>query len=164
MPTNYLVYWRPKNVDYALARRMAVDYASSNQFQRIYPEDVCWFVTVRKGELFLISRLLVGERTTWEAARQILKRENLRKARYVVIAKQGTEEVLSEVPINDIAPCLRFTSKYMNHLTIRQGGINPQQLQTIRQLTDTSSKLLEDKWNCGKLLRHSTSELDAPEL
>lgn len=146
MSKNYLLYWMTKNAEYMRAASPLLDYASSNQFHNVQRDDVLWFVTVRSGRLFLVGKLTVGERTDWNGAVAILGRDNLKKARTVVLAKRGTEEKMVDIALDDIATALRFESNVNDRFKIVEGRINPQQMQAKRRLTDSSSLLLDAKW------------------
>lgn len=147
MSKNYLLYWMTKNVEYMRAASSLLDYASSNQFHNVDPGDVLWFVTVRSGCLFLVGKLIVGEKTDWNGAIASLGRDNVKKARTVLLARRGTEEKMVDIPLDDIAAQLRFESHVNDRFKVVDGVINPQQMQAKRRLTDSSSRLLEAKWN-----------------
>ena len=69
-------------------------------------------------------------------------------AKHHVIAEEGTEQALKSVDIGDIATRLRFVSDTNDRLQPRpDGSINPQQLQTLRQVKPEAAELLEAKWN-----------------
>lgn len=147
MTRQYLVYWRSKNVEYARARHPLLDHASSSQFRLINTGDVLWFVTVREGKLFLVGKLIVGERTVYGRAVQVLGREIAHTGRFVALAKPGTEEEMRDIPLDDIVNLIRFNSSTNDRFKIIRGKMNPQQMQMKRQLTDSSCQLINAKWN-----------------
>jgi hypothetical protein len=154
MVQHYLVYWRPHNVESRLAQQFLLDHAGSSQFRHVKPSDVLWFVTVRKGKLFLVGRLVVGEQTDQEGAVKLLGKPVVEKGRFLVTAKPGTEENMRDIPLQDIAEQLRFESADNDRFTIIRGMLNPQQLQMKRRLNEKSSRLITTKWNSS-----STSSL-----
>jgi hypothetical protein len=151
MIQHYLVYWRPQNVESRLAQKFLLDHAGSSQFRHIKPNDVLWFVTVRKGKLFLVGRLVVGEQTDREGAVKALGRPAVEKGHFLVIAKRGTEEKMRNIPLDDIAKDLRFESAANDRFTIVGGKLNPQEMQMKRRLTEMSSQLISTKWNSSSI-------------
>ncbi len=147
MTRHYLVYWRSESVGRARARHPLLDHASSSQFRLIDSGDVLWFVTVRRGKLFLVGKLLVGERTDSRSAVRVLGRDIVHTSRYVALAKPGTEEEMRDIPMDDIVNLIRFNSTTNDRFTIFRGKINPQQMQMKRQLTDSSCRLINAKWS-----------------
>ena len=147
MTRHYLVYWRSQSLESARARDPVLDHASSSQFRFIDSGDVLWLVTVRKGKLFLVGKLIVGDRTDSTSAVRVLGRDIAHSGRYVALAKPGTEEEMRDIPLDDIVNLIRFNSTTNDRFTISRGKINPQQMQMKRQLTDSSCHLINAKWN-----------------
>jgi hypothetical protein len=158
MANHFLQYWKPGQVDYELGRDDPLNHSGSDQFRRmkVQPGDTVWIVTVRlPGELATIGRIQVGEvMGRAEAVRRV--GQNVWPSRDHIIATVGTEEELREVNLMDIATRLRFQSKN-DRLSISNGRMKAQQLQTIRKLTPASAELLSSKW-------YSTELPSAPEL
>jgi hypothetical protein len=146
---HYLVYWRPKNVETRLARHPLLNYAGSNQFRHINPDDVLWFVTVRDGKLFLVGRLVVGERTNWDSALERLGKLT-EKSRFIVIAKPGSEDVMLDMPLEHITEDIRFDSPSNDRFTLANRKLNPQQMQMKRLLTVSSSRLINAQWESSR--------------
>jgi hypothetical protein len=158
MPTHFLQYWEPKQIDYTMDVDDVLTHSGSDQFRRmkIQPGDTVWIVTVRRsGELTTIGRIQVDRVVSYrEAVRHFGK--NVWESRDHIIAKVGTEEEMREVNLMDVAAQLRFQSK-RDRLAISDGRMKAQQLQTIRKLTPASAALLSSKW-------YSTELPSAPEL
>lgn len=158
MANQFLQYWEPKQIDNEFAVEEVLVHSGSDQFRRmkVQPGDTVWIVTVRRpGELVTIGRIQIGDVVDYnEAVKRI--GQNVWEARDHIIAEVGTEEELRELNLMDIASQLRFQSK-RDHLTISNGRMTAQQLQTIRKLTAASAMLLSSKW-------YATELPDAPEL
>jgi hypothetical protein len=144
---HYMVYWRARNAASRFVSCPVLDHAGSRQFSRLIPGDVLWFVTVRLGSLILLGRLIVNDRTDWQSAARILRHPITERSSYVVLAAPGTEETMKEMPLDAIADSIRFESPVADRLTIVNGVVNPQQLQTKRRLTDSSRRLFEAEWS-----------------
>lgn len=150
-PTHhYMVYWRPKNVAFRLARHPLLDNAGSSQFRHVNPGDVLWFVTVRNGKLFPVGKLTVGEKTDWNGAISILGEQVAEKGRFIVIAEPGTEEYMHDISLEPITDAIRFESSRNDRFNLVSGTLNPQQMQMKRRLTPSSIHLLSATWGSGR--------------
>jgi hypothetical protein len=148
VPRDFLQLWHHITADWHLRRSYVLDHAGSDQFHRVRSGDTVWTVTVYPpGELVLLGRLRVGERTDYEGARARLGTDDIWKADYHIFAKPSTEEPLREVDLMDVAGNLRFVSEVNDRLNLRDGLVKPQQLQTMRKLTPESASMLEVKWS-----------------
>ena len=148
MAHDYFHYWKPSTVDHNLGRG-PLNHTSGNQLNpgRINAGDTIWVATVRNGVLLLAGRIIVGRIIRGQkAAENFLRTSNLWEAEFHVIAKPGTEENLQEVNIEDIAASLRFQSPSADCLTVTNGRVNAQQLQSLRKLTPESVALLQQRW------------------
>jgi hypothetical protein len=143
----FLLYWRPDIVDDNLAHRPLLAHAASNQLHRAHPGDTLWIATVRKG-IFLVGKLPIGECTDWEGAKRRLDTEDVWEARHHAIAVSGGAEMMSEIRLADIAAEMRFESPTNDRFNLSNGKINPQQLQTMRVLTNKTARRLREKWDC----------------
>lgn len=127
-----------------------VRYAAGDQLRKVEVGDILWIVSVEpeSGDLVLFGRIQVGWCGEVTDATRILGRDDLWEAGWSVIAKEGTEEHFELIPLLNEAAQLRFVSKTgQDHLTIKNGRVSPQQLQTVRLLTKESADLLEAIWN-----------------
>jgi hypothetical protein len=149
MPREFLHYWRPDTVDHESKNNDRLTHIASNQLSpsRVRRGDVIWIVTVRDGELFLVSRVVVGRVIEGQQeAEQHFGTSDLWEAAYHIEPMPGAEAFLHEVSISDIAASLRFQSTTTADLTLQNGRVNPQQLQSMRRLTDDSADLLQQRW------------------
>lgn len=148
-PKNFLVYWRPSTADAHFRLNIPLDHAGSEQFDdRVQTGDTLWIATARKGDLFLLGRLIVGAgpMTRAEAQRQ-LQRSNLWPSTRHVIAAAGSSVALQHIALNGVAPDLTFRSERAPRLRIIGRRVNPQSLQTMRELTPESVALLSGIWH-----------------
>jgi len=149
-PQDLLLYWGPETADDVLSCERTLDHAASDQLWRTSPGDTIWIVTVRDGELFLLSKLYVDEVTNrMGAIKRLGVADVWGKKKHYAIARPNQIEPLKEVSITNIAEKLRFkaTSKERTKLDLRSGGkVNAQQLQTMRILEESSAGLLEQVW------------------
>ena len=157
MPRNFLLYWKPGRVKWALDRGWVARNMGSDQLYRARRGDTVWGATVYSpGELVLVGRLRVGECTDYEGAKRILDTDDVIEKNYQVIAEAGTAERVREVDLMDLAGELRFVSKAgKDRLQVTDGRVKAQQLQTMRELTEDSAAMLEERWlsNQGATLK-----------
>lgn len=145
MPRQLLAYWRPDTADRELARDQPLNHAASEQFERASVGDTLWIVTVRSGELFLLGKLIIGTLTDAAGAQAILGTTDLWEADHHVIAEAGTAVIPREVSLTAVASRIRFESATSSHLTVADGRVNAQELQTMRVLTPESATLLQEQ-------------------
>jgi hypothetical protein len=104
-------------------------------------------VTVFKGNLFLVGRLVVDQVIVGqEAAVDFFGTNDLWNARYHIAAEAGTVEPLRLIDLTEVATELTFQSKDAPRLTVENGKCNPQQLQSARVLTPDAADLLIKVW------------------
>jgi len=150
MTRDFVAYWEPKTVDAVLAMTggRRDNHAASNQFRRMKVSrgDTVWIVTVRKGRLQLVHRIVVGHVTTQRGAAKVLgcRPSDLWDANAHIIAADGTDHVIEEKDIHAVAPRLRFQSASgKDRLAFKvDGSVSAQQLQTMRILEPSSAELL----------------------
>ena len=143
---DFLYYWGAEAAERELARGdVPFDYGGSEQFKRLSPGDTVWLVTSWTGkDLTLVGRLRVAEVLGQAAARKLGR--PLWHASYHAFAPAGAAEYLREVDITDLAAGLRFLSPN-DRLTIKDGRIDRNQLQTMRTLTGEAAALLRGRWD-----------------
>lgn len=154
MPRHFLQLWHHTTAEWHLERKWVLDHTASDQkrLSNVEPDDAIWAVTVYpEGELFLLGRLVVEECVNQEEADSRFEYD-VWQAKYHVIAKSGTEESLQEISLLHVAQDLRFVSKGNDHLDLVDGRVNAQQLQTMRELTPESARMLEEKWSGSSLI------------
>ena len=121
--------------------------AGSDQFYRVHREDTVWMTSRNsRGDLVLIGRVRVEERTDYAGARRRFPTKDVFPRKYQIIAKPESVERLREVDLSDIAGDLRFASK-KNRLKVTHGQVDAKQLQSMRELTPESARMLEEKWS-----------------
>jgi uncharacterized protein DUF3883 len=151
MSTAYLSYWKPRTVKQMLkVSQLTGDedltHSASNQYGKLRPDDSVWISTAWKGGyLILLGRIVVGEIVAQEQAERIFGTKDLWSAFYHIVAKRGTVVPIRLVDISDFAKDIRFVGK-RDRLSVVDGRVNAQQLQTLRELTVESSTLLERRW------------------
>lgn len=144
---DFMLYWIPGTFDTLLRSGRPLDHLGSNHFHRVRSGDTVWIVTVRSGSLRLVGRLCVELVVDTAEARQILGTDDLWAAGYQAIALSGTEAPLRELSLDSVAPFLRFESPTgRDRLTLSDGYVPAQQLQTMRRLTAESATLLQSIW------------------
>lgn len=144
---DFFLYWRPETVDDELYRDRPFDHGGSSQFYRATPGDTIWIVTVRSGSLRLVGKLGVGFIVDTAEARRRLGTDDLWDADYHAITPAGTEERLEELHLDHVVSLLRFDSPAgHDRLTLTDGLVSAQQLQTMRRLTQESAQLVRLIW------------------
>ncbi len=144
MCKHFLLYWKPKTVDYHLGKILY--YTTSQQLRRCNIGDTLWIVSVRKGNLFLVSKLLINKITDQNEIKKIFNTPCLFEANYYAINIDNTE-IVQEINLKEITENLRFESKYNDRFILKNGLVDAKQLQQIRSLTPESIVLLENQWN-----------------
>ncbi len=155
MARNFLLYWRPETVESHLSENYLLDHAGSNQLNRASAADTLWIVTTGEAdELGLAGRLKVGAVVSLAEAKRRLGREDLWASRYHAIAAPGTARRMCGLSLIEIAHELRFVDAGATQMFVSaHGGISSDQLRTMRELDDTSGRLLSDVYNAGQLMR-----------
>jgi hypothetical protein len=143
----FLSYWKPETV-----RRMfkesdqLLNHSAGAQLNRLKPGDTLFITTVNRGGDFrLVGRINVESIVDQKTAQSLLNNDNLWIAKWHVIAKRGTEVLMQHESLKDIASSLRFEGG-VDRLKVNRGRVNPQQLQTLRQLTPASAADLNDRF------------------
>jgi hypothetical protein len=159
MSRDFLAYWKPSAVDAQVVKGGELDHAAGNQYQRTRPGDTVWLVTVRRGRLRLVTRIMVGHVIDQAGAGRLLgvNPARLWRADWHIVAVKGTELRVLDVDINHLAPSLRFQSPGgHDRLAVEEAGtIAVQQLQTMRLLKPRSAELLAG-------VVEQSAELNAP--
>jgi hypothetical protein len=144
VPRNLLMYWKPETAEHH--RSPVLKYVAGEQLNRVSAGDTVWVVTVRAGGLFLIGRLRVGALTDQQGAARRLGTTDLWEASRYALTE--TPEPLQNLDITAISGLLRFRGR-SDRLQVKDGCVNPQQLQTMRILTPESVRLLAEEWEAG---------------
>jgi hypothetical protein len=146
MSRDFLAYWKPSAVDRQKEKRGRLAHAAGNQYRRTRPGDTVWLVTVREGQLRLVTRIVVGHVTDQAGAARLLgcKPAELWDADWHIVATKGTELGIVDADIQHLARSLRFESAGgHDRLAVDdEGTITVQQLQTMRVLSPASADSL----------------------
>jgi len=145
--SHYMLYWQERSVRDHDTNDLPLDVIASNQLFRVSPGDTIWIVTLTEDrELVLAGRMMVADVVEHEEALQRMPNAGLWQAEYYAFPVPGTEEFLRETDIHHLVEDLRFESEN-DRLVVRDGQINPHQLQSMRKLTPESSDMLEEAFN-----------------
>jgi hypothetical protein len=143
--TQYLQYWKPKQVEWDLQSEGTFEHSAGAQLGKVRVGDIVWVVTVFDGELYIVGRMDVGECVNQKAAEK--RFPNPFESSHHLIATPGTEEDLRLVSIADIAGELRFESKTQrDRLTLLNNRVDGKQLQSMRVLSSEAVGLMETAW------------------
>lgn len=172
MDRHFLLYWNWETVERELAGPPALlAHGHSNQLGRVAEGDVLWIVSVPPrdaddaiaGSLMLVGRLCVGFCTDDrdEAIRQ-LGTDDFWEARWHAGAAPGTIEPYQLIRLDDAAG-LRFAGE-RDRLTLRDDRtVNPQQLQTMRELRPESAATLDAVWQAHRSLATGHASFEVPD-
>ena len=138
MASDFLYYWPPSTVAQNLGSPLSRVSGEELGPDRVKPGDRVWIVTAPQGVLHLVGRVIVGEVMSYAEAHLGTDGFDLGEAEYQVVAKPGTAARVRKVDITPLAPGLRFSGGALSRLTIAQGLVNPQELETMRTLTPGS--------------------------
>ncbi|NUN96363.1 MAG: DUF3883 domain-containing protein [Candidatus Omnitrophica bacterium] len=124
-----------------------LDHIAGQQLKRVAAGDTVWIITYYAGEICLRGRIVVEKVTDFEGAARYLGTSDLWESDYHLLAKPGTEEPLDDIPLSDCVADLRFNSK-KDRLTLDADDmVDPQQIQTMRELTPESAAILQKIWD-----------------
>jgi tetratricopeptide (TPR) repeat protein len=158
---HFLFYWREENVIAHDESGFPLDVLASNQLGRVSPGDTIWLVTINSdGELILAGRLQVEKITDYKEAVEITGDSQLWEARYYALPKPEKAEMLNYISLNATAFDLRFNSPTADRFDSSKQKINPQQMQTMRELTAESAEMLAQIWENPPLIDFDKTEID----
>lgn len=144
---HFLLYWQERNVRDHEASGYPLDVVSSRQLKRANAGDCLWIVTINSaGELILAGRLKIGEIVDYKTAVRRLNDANLWDGGFYALPADGEAEYLQPINIKDIQLDLRFANSEADRFVLKNGKINAQQLQTMRELSMESADLLDEIW------------------
>jgi hypothetical protein len=152
---DYMAYWKTVQVRMGLEESrngQLFDHAASKQFRKIRPGDTVWIVNIERGthRFLLVGRLEVGMVCGQRTAERRLGRTTLYEAPFHVLAIDGSEEPIREIPLDPVARRLRFVSpEPSDRLTITTGQIDQQQVRRLRELTPETVDLFEQLWRAA---------------
>ena len=148
---HFLIYWQERII-YGHARS-DLDVVASRQLERANAGDTLWLVTInRAGRFVLVGRLKIGEIVDYQTAIKRLNYTNLWDSGFFALAKETEAEDLRRIILVDRALALRFAGSESDRFVLENGKINPQQLQTMPELTADSAEMLARIWQADKEL------------
>jgi hypothetical protein len=136
--SEWLIYWKPTEVEEGLKNGRPVECIWSAQLKRVALGDRVWIVSAPKGRLHLYGRIVVSSICPDETAG------------FEANCVAAMAEPMMQISLLEEAGDLVFDSPSGDtRLTVVQGLINAQQLQTMRKLSPMTAKLFADKWGSG---------------
>jgi ADP-ribosylglycohydrolase/Flp pilus assembly protein TadD/protein-tyrosine phosphatase/DNA-binding Xre family transcriptional regulator len=144
---HFLLYWREENVVAHEASGYPLDVVSSRQLRRAKAGDTLWLATIdQAGELILAGRLRIGEIVDYQTAIRRLNDTSLWDGGFFALPRENEAEVLRRINLGETALDLRFSNSESDRFILKNGKINAQQLQTMRELTKDSAEMIARIW------------------
>lgn len=140
---HFLQYWKVDQAD--VNRGSPLDHAASAQYHRVSPGDMLWVVTIRDHRFKLLGRLRVEKIVNQKEAKR-LRGKGIYPAKLHALAVPNTVEFVSEIDIQDLAKMLRFKSGRDRLALNDAGSVDGKQIQTLREVTPESARLLSERW------------------
>lgn len=137
---SFLSYWKPETLEVNRDGRV-LDHIASNQYGKLSIDDEVFVVTAKKGILLLIGKVIVGRIIDHATAERIVGCK-LWESSFHVLCKPRTASPIRELDISELADKIRFRSE-RDRLKVKDGSIDPRQLQTMRELTPQSAAHLD---------------------
>ena len=138
---DFLVYWKESNSRHIQVIGDKAAYQGSSKFEslRVSKGDRLWVTTLKSNELYLVSKILVEQIVNdRKRAASILGTDDLIDMPQYALAAQPHSPV-RRIRISDLARELKLKFN-------RNGRIEPQQFQSIRQLSEETAQRLQNKW------------------
>jgi len=150
MPRYFTQYWNQETC--AESERYAghpLDYTASNLFRKcgVRKGDIVYPVTVRRGRLFLIGRLIVGQICGRLEAENILDDDELWEGadEYLIASSATPMHFHIEVPTEVTEKLLFVASPHSKHLLfIEPGRLDKQTLRSVREIEPASARALDE--------------------
>lgn len=144
---HFLLYWQERNVRDHESSGYPLDVVSSRQLKRCKLGDTLWLVTINQaGELILAGRLKIGEIVDYQTAIRRLNDTSLWDGGFFALPRENEAEVLHRINLGETALNLRFANSESDRFVLKNGKINAQQIQSMRELTEDSAKILARIW------------------
>src|SRR5262245_20873481 len=145
MPQFFTYSWKFQEAsDYRSGEPIGVAYGSRFARRGIVPGDVVYIVSVQKGNVYLLGKMLVGLVTySAEDYRRWVSTEPPSAAEYLV-AEACTPAKLERLS-EELARSLRFLrgKQHVGLVFRKEGGVDPQSLRSVRQLSPDSAIVLD---------------------
>jgi len=136
--TDWLIYWKPTEVQEGLKNGRPVNCIWSAQLNRVIAGDRVWIVSAPKGRLHLYGQIVIGG----------IQPDDTSKAEANCVA--GSAQPMMEISLVEESRNLVFSSPSGHtRLRVERGLINAQQLQTMRKLSPITANLFAAKWGAG---------------
>ncbi len=148
---DFLFYWTTDQLSQAI-RLKSIPHAASEQFSRVRRGDRVWISGRFNGlpELFTIGYIDVASKLGAKSAQVEMRRRlpgyKIWAASTHILSRHGSEIKAKSLSLASLYQQLEFDSRGRKVLKLTKGHPNAQQLQTMRQLTPASAKLLRDHW------------------
>lgn len=144
---HFLIYWQERNVASHERSGYPLDVVSSRQLKRCNSGDTLWLATINQaGELVLAGRLRIGEIIDYQTAVRRLNDTSLWDGGFFALPKENEAEFLRQINLGDTAFELRFVDPESDRFILKNGKINAQQIQSMRELTKDSVQMLARTW------------------
>jgi hypothetical protein len=140
---DYLTYWKYETA--AREEGKVLNHSASEQYAKLVPGDILWFVTYEGRTLFLIGRMEVEDVVDEKEAMRRLRNYNLWEATYHVLAREDSASQVVRIDIMAIASKLRFISE----IDRLPRNFTAQSVRSMRRLTDESVDLLREALSTG---------------
>ncbi len=146
MTRYFLQYWTLPSALFNVDQGEMLNHTAGNQLGKLRAGDILWMATIQDGALYILGSFRVGQITNQKTAERLLG-PGLWIADWHALALSNPTSPIGfrRLPMR-LAKRLCFESDRSPSLTIRNGKIEAQQLQAIRQLTEQSAALLQWDW------------------
>jgi hypothetical protein len=141
---DFTTYWLPAQVTTNVGH--AIEHIADNYLGQVRPGDTVWIVNVKKGELFLVGRIVAAEIVDKATARRRLGYAPWDATHHVLCSRRDAETARL-VPLGKVAWDLTFESDTSERLTPRAGKVYGQQVRRPRRLTPAAAALLRRIWD-----------------
>lgn len=146
---NFLQYWRPREVQNEIARETEagrpLKVIGGAQLSKMRAGDTVWIVSTNsQGRLIVCGRFPVDAVIPRSDVSNRIGREPSFAAPWYAIAREEVAAPMRVLDAMSIAPDLTFIPD--KKLTIKNGRVSPQQLQSVRALSGQGVRVLERLW------------------
>lgn len=148
---NFLFYWRPDSYRIGL-----LEHAAGAQLKKLAKGDHLWIVTIEDRKLILFGHMVVGRVVSKREAQLRLKNKDIWPAPWHALANFKKSEPMIDIDIAEHARRLRFQGGKVDKLPSAFTGLH---LQSMRQLTDESARLLENVWTKNSNISEELAQL-----
>lgn len=151
-PRHFLQYWRPTEFEAEAKREKAnarpLSLIASAQLKRLHHGDIVWITTIVRRQFTLCGRFTVDEIVPHSEIFDRLGSFPEYTAKFYGLSSPENARALRRIDISSLANDLVFLPS-STKLELKNGRVNPQQLQTIRQMDEASAALIQRTWDSG---------------